>query len=151
MSPPHVKSHLSKGDIFMKVTFIGNHNTPDSIYPSLYSTIENLIENGADDFYVGHNGRFDALVHKALKSLQYVYPHIRFAIVLTSPDKATPDMPSVFPEEMTRAMPRFAIVKRSRYMVNLCDCVVAYAANPYGNTAKLCEYAKQKGKRISFL
>lgn len=135
----------------MKVTFIGNRNTPDSIYPSLYSTIESLIENGGDDFYVGHNGKFDGLVHRALNHLKIEYPHIRFAVVLTSPDKAPIDMPSVFPEEMTRVMPRFAMVKRNRYMVDLCDCIVAYAANPYGNTAKLCEYAKKKGKRILFL
>lgn len=135
----------------MKVTFIGNRNTPDSVYPLLYSAIENLIKNGADDFYIGHNGKFDSLVHKALKRLKAVYPHIRFAVVLTSPDKAPTDIPSVFPEEMTRVMPRFAIVKRNHYMVDLCDCIIAYAANPYGNTAKLCEYAKKKGKTVLFL
>ncbi len=135
----------------MKVTFIGNRNTPDSVYPVLYSTVEELIKRGGNDFYVGHNGNFDTLVHRALRELKAVYPHIRFAVVLTSPDKAPPNMPSVFPEEMTRVMPRFAIVKRNHYMVDLCDCVIAYAANPYGNTAKLCEYAKRKDKEILLL
>ncbi len=135
----------------MKVTFIGNRDTPDSVYPHLYSAIEDLIKNGADDFYVGHNGKFDSLVHKALKHLKRAYPYIRFAVVLTSPDKAPEDIPSFFPEEMTHVMPRFAIVKRNHYMVDLCDCIIAYAANPYGNAAKLCAYAEKKGKRVLFL
>ena len=135
----------------MKVTFIGNRNTPASAYPALYSTIETLIKSGADDFYVGDNGNFDKLVHKSLRNLKDVYPHIRFAVVLTSPQKAPNNMPSVFPEELSRVMPRFAIVKRNRYMVDLCDCIIAYAANPYGNTGKLCEYAQKKNKKVLFL
>ena len=135
----------------MKVAFIGNRNTPDAVYQRLYSTIENLIKNGANDFYVGHNGKFDRLVHQALQSLKHEYPQIRFAVVLTSPDKAPRDLPSVYPEELTRVTPRFAIVKRNRYMVDQCDCLIAYAANPYGNTAKLCEYAIRHGKEVLFL
>lgn len=64
----------------MKVTFIGNHDAPETIYPTLYEAVEGLILRGANDFYVGHNGCFDTLVRRVLKDLKRKYPDIRFAV-----------------------------------------------------------------------
>ena len=41
--------------------FIGHREAPENIYPELAQTMEQLIEQGVTDFYVGHYGNFDHL------------------------------------------------------------------------------------------
>ena len=46
--------------------FIGHREAPESIYPELAQTVEQLIEQGVTDFYVGHYGNFDRLAARAV-------------------------------------------------------------------------------------
>ena len=47
----------------MTCTFFGHRYVPQKIEPTLRSTLIDLIENhGADLFYVGNHGDFDAMV-----------------------------------------------------------------------------------------
>ena len=85
----------------MTVCFFGHRDTPESVQPMLRETLEKLIEQqGADRFYVGNQGSFDAMVLRTLKVLKKQYAHIQYAVVLaylpTQPNTETED--TVYPE-----------------------------------------------------
>ena len=116
----------------------------------VYTILEDLIvKEGACDFYVGNNGAFDREVHYALKKLKKQYPHIRYTIVLAyMPNAAaSADDHTLFPEQVARAMPRFAIDKRNRWMLERADVVVTFVKH-IGGAAKYMELAERKGKRV---
>ena len=49
-------------------TFFGHRDCPETIKPKLRSTIIDLIENhNVDMFYVGNQGRFDAIVRGVVR------------------------------------------------------------------------------------
>lgn len=51
-------------------TFFGHRDCPDSVEHQLRAVLEKLIvEQGVNVFYVGHQGRFDAMVRHTLRVL----------------------------------------------------------------------------------
>jgi len=64
-------------------TFFGHRDCPDTIYPRLRNCIEDLIvHHEVQCFYIGHQGRFDALALHALRELKKLYPELRYYVVL---------------------------------------------------------------------
>ena len=58
-------------------TFFGHRDCPDTIKPQLREVLNDLIANhGVTVFYVGHQGRFDAIVRGVLGQLQKENPRI---------------------------------------------------------------------------
>ena len=58
-------------------TFFGHRDCPEAIRPKLREVLIDLITNfGADMFYVGNQGQFDAYVYSELKKLEQEYPQI---------------------------------------------------------------------------
>ena len=54
----------------MTCTFFGHRDTPTTIEPLLKETLTDLIKNkGVDLFYVGNQGKFDAMARKVLSKL----------------------------------------------------------------------------------
>ncbi len=93
----------------MTVTFLGHRQVPASLRAKLMKTVTELIlYEGADDFHVGNQGEFDAIVLSVLRELALSYPHIRYTVVLaympTHKEKIE-DMPTVYPEGL-EAVPR---------------------------------------------
>lgn len=72
-------------------TFFGHRDCPATIKPKIMAALVDLIENhNVNMFYVGHQGRFDAYVHNALKDHKQEYPWINNAVVLAyMPGKKT--------------------------------------------------------------
>lgn len=67
----------------MTCAFFGHKESPASVKPLLEKEIRRLIENeGCDEFLVGNQGQFDAMVYSMLKSLKTEYPSIRCYVVL---------------------------------------------------------------------
>ena len=139
----------------MVVTFFGHRNTPNSVVPLLRQILRELVEEqGADDFYVGNQGNFDAMVCRELSALRSEYPHIRCTVVLAYlPTEAgaisVPDgCRTVFPEEVATVPRRFAISHRNRWMIQKADTVVTYVAFSTGGAAQFEHMAETKGKRI---
>lgn len=63
--------------------FFGHKDCPDSIKERLWETLKELIVNHhVDMFYVGNQGRFDAIVCSILCELKIEYPQINYAVVL---------------------------------------------------------------------
>lgn len=137
----------------MTCTFFGHRDCPDSIKPKLRQTLVNLISNhGVDMFYVGNQGRFDALVRGVLRELKIEYSHIEYAVVLAymPGQQAEYDdcSDTMLPEGIESVHPRYAISWRNNWMIKQSDYVVTYITHSWGGAAKCAEYALQKGKTV---
>ncbi len=136
-------------------TFFGHRDTPKEIEPTLRSTLIDLIENKKIDlFYVGNQGGFDYIVRKNLESLKSVYPHIGYAIILAYlPNKKCEFdeidySNTIYPAGMENIPPKYAIIKRNRWMIDKADYVVTYVKYIIGGAAQFKELAEKKGKIV---
>lgn len=134
-------------------TFFGHRDCPDTVRPALRAAIEELIRNEAvDTFYVGNQGRFDACARVCLRELQKKYPHIRYAVVLAYlPAKRNEheDMSdTMFPEGQELVHPRYAVVRRNRWLLERADFVIAYVAHSWGGAAKYVREARRRRKNV---
>ena len=66
----------------MVCTFFGHSDCYDLDALLLQNTIERLITDGVDTFYVGHQGNFDRMVFSCLLKLRENFPNIVFSVVL---------------------------------------------------------------------
>ena len=137
----------------MTCTFFGHRVVPDEIEPVLRSVLVGLIvKEGVDRFYVGCEGEFDLMVSRTLQSLSGEYP-IDWSVVLARlPQKREALIPSgktLFPEGIERVPPRFAINYRNEWMIRHSDLLVCYLVRgAASSSAKWCELARKKGKRV---
>lgn len=116
----------------------------------LTRTVEQLISDGADTFYLGGYGDFDHLAASVLRELKKTHTHIKLVLVLAylNRDANTSGYDcSIYPELESVPL-RFAISKRNEYMVNMSDAVVAYVTHSWGGAAKTLQYARRKKKTI---
>ena len=138
--------------------FIGHRNAPESIYPSIVSTIEKLIvENCVKEFIVGNYGMFDSMVIRALQQTKTKYPNIVLLLL-------TPYHPSVkkvikpdafddiyYPEGMEFVPHKAAIVRANEKVIDGSEFLIAYLAHTVSNTVVFVEYAKRKGINIVYV
>ncbi len=133
-------------------TFFGHKDCPDDIAPKLRERLIYLIDHGVDLFYVGHQGKFDALVRVTLRKLTVVYPHIHYAVVLAYlPSKRHEGedySDTMLPEGIENVHPRYAIAWRNDWMLKQSDYVVTCLTHTWGGAAKYVEKAKKQGKVI---
>jgi uncharacterized phage-like protein YoqJ len=137
-------------------TFFGHRDCQDEIKPKLRAVLADLIENhNVDMFYVGHQGQFDAIVHRVLKELKAEYPTVNYAVVLAymPSEKTEYDdySDTMLPEGIESAHPRYAISWRNNWMLQQSNYVVAYVTHPWGGAYKYAEKAKRQGKCMIFL
>ncbi len=138
----------------MTVTFFGHRDVPASLQERLCGILTDLIENeNADAFYVGSQGDFDGMVKRTLVELKQKYPQIRTAVVLAylsnqSGGMCLDGIDTLYPEGLETVPPRFAIIRRNRWMIRNSDTVIVYARYSFGNAFKLKSIARQQGKRV---
>lgn len=139
----------------MIATFFGHRDTPSSIQPKLEELLIDLIEsNKALVFYVGCQGRFDAIVMRTLKKLKEIYPYIQYSIVLAympgREDELDPKYyeNTILPEGIEKAPPKFAISKRNHWMLKDSEYVITYVTHNYGGAAQFKILAEKKGKKV---
>ena len=126
-------------------TFFGHRDCPETIIPKLRQVLIDLIENhNVDMFYVGNQGRFDAIVRGELRDLQREYLQINYAVVLAyMPGKQTEYddySDTMLPEGVEAVHPRYAISWRNNWMLRQSDYVVTYITHSWGGAA---QYAKK--------
>ncbi|CCX36655.1 uncharacterized protein BN452_00675 [Clostridium sp. CAG:1013] len=137
--------------------FIGHREAPESIYPELAQTVEQLIEQGVTDFYVGHYGNFDRLAARAVIAAKQRHPEVRLTMLLPyHPAERNVILPSgfdgsLYPPSMENVPRRFAIVHANRWMVEHCTHLVAYVTHPASNAGKVVEWGRIKGKKVAEL
>ena len=134
-------------------TFFGHRDCPETIKPQLREVLVDLITNqSVDMFYVGNQGRFDALVRSVLRELQKAYPQINYAVVLAyiPREKAESDdySDTMLPEGIEAVHPRFAISWRNNWMLKQSDYVVSYITHDWGGAAQFAKKAMSQGKTL---
>ena len=134
-------------------TSFGHRDCPEGIKAKLRDVLVDLINNqGVDMFYVGHQGRFDGLVHGLLKELQREYPSINYAVVLAympSQKREYDDYSdTMLPEGIESVHPHYAISWRNKWMLQQSDYVVTYITHSWGGAAQYAEKAKKQGKTV---
>lgn len=135
-------------------TFFGHRDCPETVRPKVRSALQDLIsEHNVDMFYVGNQGRFDALVRAELRELQEEYPHIRYAVVLAyMPQKVSEDYSdTMLPEGIEAVHPRYAISWRNNWMLQQSDYVVVYVTHSWGGAAQFLKIAEKKDIHITNL
>lgn len=134
----------------MICTFFGHRNTPATTEKLLCEILTDLIKHqGADKFYVGNQGNFDAMVRRQLEILSKEY-NITYSVVLAYlPDKNAEPIPcSVYPEGIETVPRKFAIAYRNKWMLNKTDTVICYVTHPSSGAGQFVELAEKQGKRI---
>ncbi len=136
----------------MTCTFFGHWDTPAMVWEKLRLLLKDLIENkNVDTFYVGNQGNFDFMVRKSLEGLKREYPHINYAVVLayiTGDGSGLGYKDSIYPEGLENVPPKYAIVKRNRWMIDRADYVVVYVKHNFGGAAQFKNIAENKGKIV---
>lgn len=116
--------------------------------------IDLIEKDRTDTFYVGNQGNFDIAVLKMLQELQNTYKHIRYFVVLayhpTERDFADFIQPenTLFPEELEKIHPKFAISKRNEWMISKADYAVVFVRFITGGAAKYKTLSEKKGLKV---
>ena len=137
----------------MIVTFCGHRDTYDAdgeVGKWLRTVIEQLIAEGATEFYLGGYGRFDALAAQAVREAQKDHACIRSILVVPYLDREYDQSAYdelVYPPIENIPL-KLAIIKRNEYMIDCADVVVSGVIRSFGGAAYTQEYAKKKEKRI---
>lgn len=138
----------------MTVTFFGHRYVQNEIEPMLRSTLIDLIENrGAELFYVGNQGGFDAMVTRVLWEFSSHYPIQAYTVLAYLPagENGASDeiLPTILPEGIETAPRRFAISFRNRWMIEQSDCVVTHVTNHIASgAAQFKALAEKRGKTV---
>ena len=133
-------------------TFFGHRVCRDLDRNLLKGAIEELIGKGADRFYVGNQGDFDSMVFHILIELEKVYPHISISVVLAYlPRENSAFDPyegySMYPE-IEDGLPKFAIERRNKWMIDASDYCLCYINHTWGGAYKFTKRAKSRGLSV---
>lgn len=137
--------------------FIGHREAPESIYPELAQTVEQLIEQGVTDFYVGHYGNFDRLAARAVIAAKRQHPEMRLTLLLPyHPAEREVILSSgfdgsLYPPGMEEVPRRLAIPRANRWMVEQCIHLVAYVTHPASNARKVVEWGRKLRKAVRII
>jgi len=134
-------------------TFFGHRECPDTIKSKLRKTLIDLITNhNVDTFYIGNQGRFDAIVRSVLRDLKEEYPHIQYAVVLAylpgKQNEYDDYSDTMIPEGIESVHPRYAISWRNSWILGQSDYVVTYIAHSWGGAAQFARKAVKQGKKV---
>ena len=134
-------------------TFFGHKDCSDTVRYNLRKVIiELIIDYGVEIFYVGNQGRFDAIVRGILRELVKEYPSINYAVVLAympcSQNENEDTSDTMLPEGIELVHPRYAISWRNNWMLQQSDYVVTYITHSWGGAAKFADKATKQGKTV---
>ena len=137
----------------MNCIFFGHRDCDDLNSERLRNAIENMIRQGVYTFYVGHQGRFDQTVFASLLQLKEIYPQIEISVVLAylPTQKSECDLYhgySIYPEGIELGLPKFAIERRNKWMIDRADYCLCWIDHTWGGAYKFVQMAKRRGVMI---
>lgn len=134
-----------------KCTFFGHRDAPDNVGLQLSENLRNIIvHENVNIFYVGDNGRFDKMVQMVLANLKKEGYDIEFFVVLAYMPKikSVINCETIYPEGLETVLPKYAIDRRNRWMIEHSDYAIVYVERSFGGAAKYVEIAKKKGLKV---
>ena len=133
---------------------IGHRDAGEWLMPRLKQEIlRHIVECGVTEFVVGQYGAFDRMAARAVIDAKRRYPEVKLSILLPyHPSERAVQAPdgydnTIYPPGMETVPRRVAIVRANEYMIQHCDCLIAYAWQPGSNTLRLLKMA-QRGQRV---
>jgi len=136
----------------LKITFCGHKEVDDRVTVErwLHTVCADLIEHGADEFYLGGYGGFDHLYADVLRNLKKSHPQIRLILVLPylNSGMITDGYDETVYPPLESVPKRLVISRRNEWMVRESDTVVAYVTHGWGGAAKTLKYACRKKKQV---
>ena len=139
----------------MTVSFFGHKHISEQekIAADLEIALRNLISEGAVTFLLGGYGDFDLLAALVVLRLKKEFPQIRSTIVLPYLNRSFDTNlydESIYPP-LENVPPRFAILRRNKWMVDHSDVIVSYVRHQMGGADTALRYAERKKKKILYL
>ena len=119
----------------------------------LKNEIINLIENhNVTTFYIGGKGEFDWLCAECVKKLKSDYLFIKSCLILAyTPTKKKKldinrydDFDDTIYPGLETVPPKYAIIKRNEWMINMSSFLIAYVCHGWGGAYKTLTYAKKQ-------
>ena len=140
----------------MTCTFFGHRDFSAKNIGILREVVADLIKNhGVNEFFVGHQGNFDKCVVTVLREMKVLFPHIKYAIVLSTIEKdALPlycqGCETMVFEDFGKVPPKFRIARRNLWMLKKSDWVVGYIVRTHttGGAAQYFEMAQKQKKNL---
>ncbi len=123
----------------------------------LKKAITDLIQNkGVDTFWVTGYGQFDNTAAQTVRKLKADFPHIQLELALAYLITDKEEMAYLktlydsffYPEGMEFALPRYAIEKLNRWLVQNADFIVCYVFQKFDGAFRAVHYAKNQGKQV---
>ena len=113
---------------------------------------ELITNHDVDTFYVGNQGKFNAIVRSTLRELSDEYPQITYAVVLAYiPGKNREYIDysdAMFPEGIETVPPRYAISWRNNWMLKQSDYIVSYITHTWGGAVQFVRKAIKSEKTV---
>ena len=148
-------------DIEKSVAFTGHRELEkDFDYQNLQDFIQDLIEKGYENFFIGMAVGFDSVCFKVLESLKKSYQHINLIACIPCKEQDrnfsysqkkdyrkminNADYKVLISENYTP----YCMQERNRFMVDNSSLVVAYMLRHQGGTYNTVKYAQLKGRKI---
>ena len=143
----------------MIITFFGHSDYVESKEDErkILSFFERTVGDLPAEMFLGGYGSFDAFARRCAEKYRQSHPNVR--LVLVTPyltpeyqrnhlEHAKKEYDSVVYPELECTPPKFAILKRNRWMVDRADVIVAYVTHTWGGAYQAYEYANKKKKSI---
>lgn len=135
----------------MACCFFGHRDAPGSVRGEIAAAIEKRIGEGEREFFVGNNGAFDRMVQAILHEIAERSGEIEYVVVLSSPSElggVADGLPTMLPDGIECAPPRFAIDRRNEWMLRHCGCAIVYYRHRFSSCEKWVEKARRRGMHI---
>lgn len=126
-----------------------------SIEHHLEEVIRGLIAQDVDEFWLCEQGTFDSLSRLVLKELKKEFDWINLCVFPAYyPNNAKQDWIEdngydlIYPDEVAKAPPQVAILRRNEYIAKNADYIVCYLKRKSGGAYKAVEIARKHNKKI---
>lgn len=100
----------------------------------------------------GKSGKFWYYGKKDHKKLQRTYPHITVVLAYLPGERKAFDAnaayETVYPFGLEAIPPKYAIVKRNRWMIAQSDAVITYVRSSFGGAFQCKAFAEKNGKMV---
>lgn len=114
-----------------------------------------IIHHGVDEFWLCEQGTFDCLARLVAKELKKEFDWINLCIFPAYyPNNAKMDWIEdndydlMYPDEVAKAPPQIAILRRNDYIAKNTDYIVCYVKRNSGGAYKAVEKARKRKKKI---
>ena len=147
------------GKSFLTVcAFFGHRDIPmsSSLEHHLTEVARNLIiYHNVNEFWLCEQGSFDCLARLVMKELKKEFDNITLCLFPAYyPNNAKldwmydNDYDLMYPDEVAKAPPQVAILRRNEYIAKNADYIVCYVSRKSGGAYKAVEIARKYDKKI---